>query len=75
MGVDSIAETFMCFSPCFDSVFPVFYTFLRIMSGLPFLMFQSMNAIFCLECFNRVISVICFVLMDISCIIVVIPYS
>lgn len=41
-----IAETFMRFLPCFDSVFPVFYTFLGIISG-----FQSTNAMFCLECF------------------------
>lgn len=41
----------MRFLPCFDSVFPVFYTFLGIISGLPFPMFQSTNAMFCLECF------------------------
>ena len=66
-----IAETFTCFSPFFYGVLPVFYTFLGIIPGLPFPMFQSTNAMFCSEYVSRVISVICFALKDSSCIIVV----
>lgn len=40
VGVDSIPETFMCLSPCFDSVFSVFYTFLRINLGCLSLCFK-----------------------------------